>query len=102
MLNNRAIGGISLIWPLYLAGNIESIAPPSLRNWVISRLEYIGHTMGIEQAILLATLLKNRKGGIQWSGRAETEEVNGTDVDGWDEGSHTATVMEGEEVVASG
>ncbi|KAH8697980.1 hypothetical protein BGW36DRAFT_379783 [Talaromyces proteolyticus] len=52
------LGGYSILWPLYVAASVS--APNSLhRKWAANRLEYIGHTMGIGQAFLMAKVVRN-------------------------------------------
>ena len=50
------IGGLVLIWPLFVAGIVES---PShdLRRWVVKCLQMIGHTMGIDQSLAVADIV---------------------------------------------
>lgn len=51
------LGGYSILWPLYVAASV--LAPDSVhRKWAISLLEYIGHTMGIGQAFLMAKVVR--------------------------------------------
>lgn len=42
-----------LMWPLYISGSVKSL-PLDRRRWVARRLAYIGHTVGIKQAIVLS------------------------------------------------
>jgi hypothetical protein len=51
-----ALGGLVMIWPLYIAADIEC-SPPSLKSWVIRQLNIIGYRMGIRQALLMTELL---------------------------------------------
>lgn len=50
------IGGIVLLWPLFLAGATENRSH-ALRKWVVACFRLIGHTMGIDQALALIELL---------------------------------------------
>jgi hypothetical protein len=52
-----AIGGHFLLWPLYLAG-ITRVTTPDIRQLIITRLQYVGETMGIMQANALMNFLK--------------------------------------------
>lgn len=66
-LGQNYIGGLILLWPLILAGATESKHHP-LRNWVIECLYVIGHSMGIDQALLLIDILETETGvfdGVQ-------------------------------------
>ncbi|KAH8434210.1 Zn(II)2Cys6 transcription factor [Aspergillus melleus] len=66
-LGQSYIGGLILLWPLILAGATESKHHP-LRNWVIDCLYVIGHSMGIDQALLLIDVLETETGvfdGVQ-------------------------------------
>lgn len=49
------IGGIVLLWPLFLAGATEN-RTHALRKWVVGCLRSIGYTMGIDQALALIEL----------------------------------------------
>ncbi|KAF2104577.1 hypothetical protein NA57DRAFT_70782 [Rhizodiscina lignyota] len=42
-----------LMWPLYVAGSVQSL-PLERRRWVARRLAYIGHSVGIKQAVALS------------------------------------------------
>lgn len=53
----RAIGGYFVLWPLWASCN-RADADSILRNWVIERLDYIGHCMGIRQACSIAQRLR--------------------------------------------
>ena len=55
-----AVSGLFLLWPLYVA-TCTSRAPDKLQSWVVSKLQDIGHNMGIAQATSLAELVKNRQ-----------------------------------------
>lgn len=50
------IGGLVLLWHLFVAGVVE---PPQhrLRRWVVQCLEMIGNTMGIDQALAVADIV---------------------------------------------
>lgn len=51
-----AIGGYFLLWPLYTAG-VTRVSTPETHTFILRILLYIGNTMGIMQAIGLATFL---------------------------------------------
>jgi hypothetical protein len=53
----RAIGGYFVLWPLF-ASCSRPDADPVLKNWVIERLDFIGHCMGIQQACSIARRLR--------------------------------------------
>lgn len=50
------IGGLVLIWPLFVAGIVES-PDHGLRRWVIKCLQMIGRTMGLDQALAVADIV---------------------------------------------
>jgi hypothetical protein len=58
-------GGFSLMWPLLIAGN-SGLACQDLRQWIINCLEKIGHSMGINQALAMAHLLRRGMGSRAW------------------------------------
>lgn len=55
------IGGLMLLWPLFLAGVIEN-PQHSLRRWVVQCLKMIGHTMGLDQALALMDIVASDPG----------------------------------------
>ena len=61
----RAAGGVALIWPLYLVATMDT-SRGSTRDWVITRLEKIGHLMGIQQAVSLAYVLRTKNEITAW------------------------------------
>lgn len=54
--NRSHIGGIVLLWPLFLAGATEN-KTHALRKWAENCFRLIGHTMGIDQALALIEIL---------------------------------------------
>ncbi|KAJ6032055.1 hypothetical protein N7540_002787 [Penicillium herquei] len=52
-----AAGGFSLMWPLLIAAN-SGLACQELRQWIINCLDKIGHSMGINQALAMAQVLR--------------------------------------------
>ncbi|CAI7630891.1 unnamed protein product [Penicillium glandicola] len=58
-------GGVSLVWPLLIAAN-SGFASPQLRKWIIGCLEKIGHSMGINQALAMAQLLRDGMDSRAW------------------------------------
>ena len=50
------IGGLVLLWPLFVAGIVES-PNHGLRRWVIKCLQMIGHTMGLDQSLAIADIV---------------------------------------------
>jgi hypothetical protein len=61
----RASGGYFLLWPLYLVGCMDITTDP-VRRWVIRILETIGRSMGIQQALVLATLMERQEEIMVW------------------------------------
>ncbi|KAJ5382126.1 hypothetical protein N7517_000037 [Penicillium concentricum] len=58
-------GGVTLVWPLLIAAN-SGFASPQLRKWIIGCLEKIGHSMGINQALATAQLLRDGMDSRAW------------------------------------
>ncbi|KAJ5091259.1 hypothetical protein NUU61_006129 [Penicillium alfredii] len=58
------LGGLMLLWPLFLAGVAEG---PNhyLRRWVMQCLHMIGHTMGIDQALALVEVVDANPGMLK-------------------------------------
>lgn len=54
----RASGCYYLVWPLFMVGRM-SVCPNHLRLWVINCLQYIGRTIGMQQALTFAEALKS-------------------------------------------
>ncbi|KXG46367.1 uncharacterized protein PGRI_052230 [Penicillium griseofulvum] len=50
------IGGLVLLWHLFVAGVVEKPGH-GLRRWVVKCLEMIGNTMGIDQALAVADIV---------------------------------------------
>ncbi|KAF3391370.1 hypothetical protein F1880_007677 [Penicillium rolfsii] len=50
-------GGLTLMWPLLIAAN-SGLASNDLRQWITVCLEKIGYSMGINQALAMAQLLR--------------------------------------------
>ena len=48
----EAFGGYSLVWPLYVAANAETI-PQRQRDWLLGRLSVIGTKFGLSSAQVL-------------------------------------------------
>ena len=74
----RAAGGLALVWPLYLAATMDTVTA-STRAWVISRLDKLGHLMGIQQAVTLANVLRTKTHITAWERFESTridEELN--------------------------
>jgi len=55
------IGGLMLLWPLFLAGVVENRSH-ALRRWVVSCLGMIGNTMGLDQALALMDIVASDPG----------------------------------------
>ncbi|KAJ5167337.1 uncharacterized protein N7482_006118 [Penicillium canariense] len=50
------VGGIMLLWPLFLAGIVENPHHP-LRRWVIQCLKMVGHSYGLDQALAVMDIV---------------------------------------------
>lgn len=48
----EAYGGYSLVWPLYVAANAETV-PQQQRDWLLGRLSVIGTKFGLSSAQVL-------------------------------------------------
>jgi hypothetical protein len=55
----------SVIYSLYLIGRTPE-GPQDLRQWAIGRLHYIGHVVGLADAIMVADLLEQRTDVDPW------------------------------------
>ncbi|KAJ5365711.1 hypothetical protein N7517_008597 [Penicillium concentricum] len=65
------LGGLVLLWHLFVAGVVEN-PRHGLRRWVVKCLESIGHTMGIDQALAVADIVAADPGVLP----SVTEEEN--------------------------
>lgn len=61
----RVAGGYFLLWPLFMVGSL-AVSPNSLRLWVINRLYFIGSSMKIPQALLVARILEGKESVDSW------------------------------------
>ena len=50
------VGGLVLLWHLFVAGVVEN-PQHRLRRWVVKCLQMIGNTMGIDQALAVADVV---------------------------------------------
>lgn len=48
----EAFGGYSLVWPLYVAANADTV-PQNQRDWLLGRLSIIGYRFGLSSAQVL-------------------------------------------------
>ena len=48
----EAFGGYSLVWPLYVAANADTVAQTQ-RDWLLGRLSVIGTKFGLSSAQVL-------------------------------------------------
>ena len=76
----RVAAGMALIWPLYLAATMDTVAA-STRAWVITRFERLGHVMGIQQGLSLAHVLRTKKHITAWD-RFESTRVD-EEIEDW-------------------
>lgn len=58
------LGGLMLLWPLFLAGVAERRGHP-LRRWVMECYKMIGNTMGLDQALALVDIVSADPGILQ-------------------------------------
>jgi len=62
----RASAGLFALWPLFSIGCQENV-PHQIRVWSLHRLLFIGHTMGIQQALAAAAVLRKRQELRAWT-----------------------------------
>ncbi|KAJ5748232.1 uncharacterized protein N7511_009928 [Penicillium nucicola] len=58
-------GGVTLMWPLLIAANC-GLASLEIRQWITKCLDKIGHSMGINQALAMAQLLRDGMHSRAW------------------------------------
>ncbi|KAJ5901618.1 hypothetical protein N7495_002146 [Penicillium taxi] len=58
-------GGVTLIWSLLIAAN-TGFASYELRKWITDCLDKIGHSMGINQALAMAHILRRGMNSRAW------------------------------------
>ncbi|KAJ5121846.1 hypothetical protein N7448_002977 [Penicillium atrosanguineum] len=58
-------GGVTLVWPLLIAAN-SGLASDDLRKWITGCFDKIGHSMGINQALAMAQLLRKGMHSRAW------------------------------------
>jgi hypothetical protein len=58
-------GGVTLVWPLLIAAN-SGFASRDMRKWITVCLDKIGHSMGINQALAMAQLLRDGMDSRAW------------------------------------
>nr|KMM72429.1 hypothetical protein CPAG_08723 [Coccidioides posadasii RMSCC 3488] len=57
--STNALGGFYMLWPLYLAAEATDTMP-EIQAWAARQLEYIGHSLGINQALWMASIIKEK------------------------------------------
>ncbi|PWY79519.1 hypothetical protein BO94DRAFT_174429 [Aspergillus sclerotioniger CBS 115572] len=60
-----AAGGFTIMWPLLIAAN-SGYASKQTRRWITDCLAKIGHSMGINQALAMAQLLRDGVDSRAW------------------------------------
>lgn len=58
-------GGVTLVWPLLIAAN-TGLASYDLRKWITVCLDKIGYSMGINQALAMAQILRKGMHSRAW------------------------------------
>lgn len=58
-------GGFTIMWPLLIAANC-GLASDELRQWITNCLDKIGHSMGINQALAMADLVRRGMDTRAW------------------------------------
>lgn len=72
------IGGLVLLWPLFVAGIVESPNHP-LRRWVVDCLRMIGHTMGLDQSFATADIISTDPGVLHFVTEEEDPLIESSD-----------------------
>ncbi|KAJ0417845.1 hypothetical protein BJY00DRAFT_195775 [Aspergillus carlsbadensis] len=70
--------GMALVWPLLIAAN-SGFASHELREWIVAVLEKIGYSMGLNQALAMARLLR---GGMQSRAWLEARSTRSSSAEG--------------------
>ncbi|KAL3465919.1 hypothetical protein BJX64DRAFT_284853 [Aspergillus heterothallicus] len=73
--------GMALVWPLLIAAN-SGFASRELRRWIVAVLEKVGHSMGLNQALAMARLLREGMRSRAWleAGYTSSSSPEGTEV----------------------
>ncbi|KAI3003126.1 transcriptional regulator family: Fungal Specific TF [Aspergillus niger] len=80
-----AAGGFALMWPLLIAAD-SGYASKELRSWIIDCLDKIGHSMGINQALAMAQLVREGESTRAWlSPKYSSPNRDGQDGGSWNE-----------------
>ncbi|KAJ5221907.1 uncharacterized protein N7469_010794 [Penicillium citrinum] len=66
------LGGLTLLWPLFMAGIVENPGHP-LRRWVGDALKMIGNAMGIDQALALMDMIALDPGMLHFENGVPSE-----------------------------
>ena len=66
------LGGLTLLWPLFMAGIVENPGH-ALRRWVGDALKMIGNAMGIDQALALMDMIALDPGMLQFENGVPSE-----------------------------
>jgi hypothetical protein len=61
----RASGGYFLLWPLFVAGSMDLFTEET-RHWAIKALEFVGRSMGIQNAFVLANAMRTKESIEVW------------------------------------
>ncbi|CAI7566547.1 unnamed protein product [Penicillium bialowiezense] len=72
------IGGLVLLWPLFVAGIVES-PDHGLRRWVVKCLQMIGHTMGLDQSLAIADIVSADPGVLHFVTEEEDPLIESSD-----------------------
>ncbi|KAJ5764977.1 hypothetical protein N7520_004536 [Penicillium odoratum] len=70
------LGGLILLWPMYLAGTAEKPTHP-LRRWVVQCLRMVGNTYGLDQALALMDIVAADPGILREEEQNRITEVPG-------------------------
>jgi hypothetical protein len=68
----KAVNGNLLILPLYIAASMDAVSN-MMRAWAMTRLEKVGESMGIQQAVVMASVLRRGKTITVWEAKEESE-----------------------------
>jgi len=68
----KAVNGNLLVLPLYTAASMDAVSN-MMRAWAVTRLEKVGESMSIQQATVMASVLKRGKTITVWEAKEGPE-----------------------------
>ncbi|KAJ5578587.1 uncharacterized protein N7459_007551 [Penicillium hispanicum] len=76
------LGGLMLLWPMFLAGCVEN-RHHALRNWVMKCLKVIGNSMALDLGLALRDVMATDPGILQFVTDSEEENCRIAEVPAW-------------------